>query len=202
MVEHTTNELMHEILCIFSQGSLQSLRNLFMEILNRLHSLLCLFIGSNSHCRLSIKINGVQRSLTTIFAGRNICPQGLNLLFDLIYIDITDNDNSLVIRSIPFMIIRTKCIVLKVIDDGRIADNIAFAILGVRIKFRANDIAHAAIGIVAGTPFFANNTTLGINFFRQEEQTTSPIMHNEECRVNNTLANSWHIRKTINSFVN
>ena len=99
------------------------------------------------------------------------------------------------------MIISTKCIVSEVIDNGRIANNIALAVLRVRIEFGANDISHAAICIIASTPFFTNNTTLCIYLLRQQKQTACPVVHYQQRRVNNSLANGRHVGETINSLV-
>ena len=173
-----------------------------MQIFNGFDGLLCLFVGSNSHSGLAVEIYRIKWPFATVSTCRHVCPEGFNLCFNLVHINIADYDNRLIVRTIPFVVISTECIILKIIDNRCITNDIAFAVLGVRIKFCANDVAHTTSGIVTSAPFFANHTTLCINLFRQKEQAASPIVHHQQRRVNDSLADGRHVRQTINGLVN
>ena len=110
-------------------------------------------------------INRVYRAFTEVLTAWHICPKCFDFCLHRIHIDITDNDNSLIIRTVPFVVIITKRLILKVINDRSISYHITLGILRAGIHFLLHLRPDTPICCTAGTPFFANNSTLGINLF-------------------------------------
>ena len=163
--------------------------------------LLRLFVGNDGNDRFVVVVNRVQGSFAAVGTFGHIRPECFDLCLNGIDVDIADYDNSLVVRSVPLVVVVAERLVGKVIDNGCIANDVAFAVLAVGEHQCAALLPESALRIGSGTPLFADNATFGINLLAEKEQAARPVVHNEQGGVDNTFADSRHIGEAVNGFV-
>ena len=160
-----------------------------------------LVVGYYGNDRLLVVVHGVEGTLAAVLACRHICPQGFYLRLDGIHIDITYHYNGLVIRSVPFLIVRAQSVVSEVVDDCRVANHISLGVLASRVHQRVEGFPHTAVGIRACAPFLADDTALGIYLLGEEEQSASPVVHDEQGGVDDAFARGGHIGEAIDCLI-
>ena len=147
-------------------------------------------------------VDRIDGTFAIVRATRYICPETFDLRLDSIDIDVPDHDDSLIVRSIPFMVVIAERLVFKVVDYCGVADHVAFGILRAGIHFGVHLFPYTAAGSTSGTPFLQNDTTLRINLFVQQQQSAAPVVHHQQRAIHNTLTVRGHIRETVNGLVN
>ena len=113
-------------------------------------------------------IDRVYRTLAEVHTTRHIFPELFDLRLDSIHIDIADNDDRLVVRSVPFMVVVAQRLILEVIDHGRVADHVALCILRTWVHLRVQFFPDTTLRRTTRTPLLQNDTALGIDLFRKQ----------------------------------
>ena len=166
VVEHVASQLTHQIDHVLLRRTLQHLWQLVELILQRDTATFCFGIGHDSNERFVVMVHRIDRALTVVGTTRHLCPEGFDLRFDGINIDITDYDDRLVIRTIPFMVVVPQGLVFKIIDHRRIADHVTLRVLRTRVHLRVHLFPDTTTRRTTRTPFLEDDTTFGIDFFR------------------------------------
>ena len=147
-------------------------------------------------------IDRVDGSLSEVRTTRYIGPEGFDLGFDSIYIDVTDHDDRLIVRSVPFMVVVAQGLVSEVIDDGRVTDHVPFGVLRARVHLRIQFFPDTATCGTTGSPLFEDDTALGVDLFGQQQQTATPVVHHEQSTIYDPGTVGRHVRQAIHSLVN
>ena len=113
-------------------------------------------------------VDRIDRSFAVVGTSGHICPQCFYFRFDGVHIDISDDYDGLVIGSVPFLVIIAQRPVFEIIDDGGVAYDIAFGILGTRVHLRVQFFPYPSASGASCAPFFANDASFGVYLFGQE----------------------------------
>ena len=97
--------------------------------LTHLHLLVLL---KDIDCLRSIR-NLLRNNLRSIGVYLDTTKETLDLCLNMVYINITDNDDSLIVRTIPFLIIGTEGLGLETVDNAHQTDRHTLTILRTRI---------------------------------------------------------------------
>ena len=127
----------------------------------------------------------------------------LDFLLHLINIDIAHNNYCLQVRAIPLLIIVAQVLIREVVYDVHRADRHTVFVLGSLINL-GHSLLHESLNGHTGTtcaPLFVNNTTLLIDFGILKQQIVTPVMQNQQTRVDNALALQWGRTYVINRLV-
>ena len=177
VIEHVASQLADEVEHVFLRRSLHSFGQLVELILHRHAAAFSFFIRHDSHQRFVVVVDRIDRPLAVVGTTRNICPEGFDLRLYGINIDVAHYDDRLVVRTVPFMVVVTQGLISEVIDDGGIADDVTFGVLGTRVHLRVHLFPYTATRCATCTPFLEDDAALCIDLFVQKEQTAAPVVH-------------------------
>ena len=107
-----------------------------------------------------------------------------NLGLNQVHIYITNNDNSLLVRTVPCMVIVPEHLIREVVYDFHSTYRKALTILVARENSRENALVSALLGIGTASPLLVDNTPLLVNFFIGEQKTAGPVTKDEKAGVN------------------
>ena len=140
-------------------------------------------------------------ALSRIFGHFDTTEQLFNACFHLSSVEVTDNDDGLVVGTIPFMVVVAQVLVGEVHNDLHSTNGETVGILAALEHNGDNLLHNTPLCIVASTPFFVDNATLVVDFGFLQEDIASPIVEHPKTRVNQTGVGSGHVRDAINCFV-
>ena len=158
-----------------------------------------LLVLVNDHDGLLVVGDGFLNHLGSIGArSGNALEQLLDLGFDVVNIDITHDDQGLVVGTIPLVVVVAQLVVLEVVDHIHQADGHAAAILRTRVQGLELVLEHALLGIAAQAPLLMNHTALLVDLLVGEQQTTAPVLENQQAGVDGALAGAGHVIDVVN----
>ena len=201
VIEHFAHQVTHSVEHILLCGTLQHLGQLVELILERDTATFGFGVGDDRYERFVVMVDGVDRTLSVVSATRHICPKGLYLRFNTVHVDVADYDDRLIVGTVPFMVVVTECLVLEVIDDGGVADDIAFRVLRTRVHELVQFLPYTSACGTSGSPLLEDHATLGIDLLVQKEQTATPVMHDQQRTIDDTGTVGRHVRETIDGLV-
>ena len=202
VIEHIADQAAQHIDHVCLCGTLEHLGQLIELILHSDTAAFRLGVGNDYYQRFLVVVHRVDRALTIVGTTRYVRPEGFDLRLNTIHIDVTHYNNSLIIRAIPFLIIVTQCLILKIIDHRRVPDHISFRVLRARVHARVHLFPYAPARGASGTPFLQDDATLSVYLLVQKQQAAAPIVHDEQRAIHDTRTISRHIGETIDRLIN
>ena len=160
--------------------------------------LLVLLIDIDS---LLIVGHSLRHHLGRIGIDLDACEEFLDLILHMVHIDITHYDDSLIIRTIPLLIVGTQCLGLEAVDDRHQTDGQTLAILRTRIGLRQGALQHALRGTLTQAPLVVNDVTLLIDLLGLECQAVRPVLQDEQTRVEGGSPLGGNVADTIDCLV-
>ena len=121
------------------------------------------------------------------------CEQFFYFLLRAVYINISDNDDRLVIGTVPLLVIRFQCLGLEVIYNLHLADRHAPTVFAARVKCLEITFEQSRRGRRAQSPFLMNNAAFLVYLFRIECQCTRPVAENEQTGVERRGSDCRHV---------
>ena len=156
-----------------------------------------IFLDVNNH--LIIITYRIVLTLSRILRHRNLREKLLNLLLNLIHVYITYHYDSLQVRTIPFMIVIAQVLIGEIVDDVHRADRHAVFILRTLIDLRHSQL-HQSLHSTSGTtgaPLLMDNTTFLVYLCIFQQQVMTPVVQNEQTRVENAFTFQRNSRNII-----
>ena len=151
--------------------------------------------------RLVIVRNGFRRNQCTVLRQLNGREEVLDLLFNLVYIHVTDDDDGLIVRTVPLLVVSLQEGTLEVVDNLHQTDRHTIAVLRIRIQLGQVALQHTHLGTGAQAPLLVNHATLFFNLLLLQQQTVGPVEENQQTRVHDTLTRGGDIADVIHRLV-
>ena len=107
----------------------------------------------------------------------------LDLSLGLVDIDVTDDDNSLVIGVIPFVVIVDELLTLEVVDDGHQTNRITSSVLRARVEFLEVTLEHTALCGSTETPLLVDDAALFVDLALLQGEAAGPVAEDEQTGV-------------------
>ena len=165
------------------------------------HIVLLLLVNLLREDHLFVVINRIIYTFSRILCLLYLLEDFLYLLLYLIYINITYNDNSLKIGTIPLLVVVTKCLMREVVYNLHCTDWQAFAISAAGEDVCKHALLHTHHSGVASAPLFMDYTTLLVNLLAIECKAVSPVVKYPETRVYSTFNIHWNIVDVVDSLI-
>ena len=121
--------------------------------------------------------------------------------FDVFRVDVADNDDSLIVGTIPSFIIIAESLRCEIVDHFHGTDRQTFAIAVVGIHHRKKVFEDTHLAGHRATPFLMDYAAFLVDFFRVEKKTVGPVVKNQEAGILDTFAGDGYRRNVVNSFV-
>ena len=121
--------------------------------------------------RLSVVGHGLVNQLGLVGRVLDVAEEFLDLSLRAVDIYVADDDESLMIGVIPFMIVVDQLFALEVVDDRHQSDRIAYAIFRSWIELGQVALKHTAGRRGAQTPLLVDDTTLLVDLTLLKRQT-------------------------------
>ena len=125
----------------------------------------------------------------------------LDLVFDGVYIDVSHDNDSLLVGAVPFFIIVTQCLIGEVVHHFHGSDGEAVCILAVLVENGQYGFIHTHHGSHACAPFFVDDSAFLVDFFRIKGQVVGPVVKDQQTGVNYTFAGNGDVIDVIDRFV-
>ena len=168
VVEHVTSQVTHHSEHVLLRGRLHDCGQLVEFVLQCHAAVFRLFVRDDGYERFVVMVNRINGALAVVGTSRHICPECFYFRFDGIHIDISNDYDGLVIGSVPFLVIIAQRLVFEIIDDGGVAYDIAFGILGTRVHFRVQFFPYPTSSCTSCAPFLAYDASFRVYLFGQE----------------------------------
>ena len=126
----------------------------------------------------------------------------LDLGLDVVNIHITDDNQSLIVRTVPLVVVVAQLVVLEVVNNVHQTDGQALAILRAGEQRFELTLEHTHFGTLAQTPLLMDNAALLVNLLVGEQQTAAPVLENQQTRVDGALASAGHVVDVIHGLGN
>ncbi|OPZ96133.1 MAG: hypothetical protein BWY72_01800 [Bacteroidetes bacterium ADurb.Bin416] len=139
-----------------------------------------LWVGENTGDRLLFIRYRVEGALGRIDRGWDIGKQGFDFGFNLVDINVTNHQNCLQVGPVPFFIIITQGFITEVVDDGGVADDVSFGVLGTGHHQFVRGFPQATGGCLALTPFFPDHAAFFVNLIVFKQDKAGPVMQDEQ----------------------
>ena len=160
------------------------------------------FILFDDNNRFFIIIYRIVNPFSCIRLCRYIGKHSLNFRLNSVYIDITYDNNTLQIGTIPLFIVISQSLVFEVHNYIHCTNWEAVCIFCTDKHLRKHFFLHTLHCTHTCTPFFIDNATFFIYLFRIECQVIRPVMKNEKTRVDSTWGSDRDIGNIIDCFIN
>ena len=121
--------------------------------------------------RLSVVGHGLVNQLGLVGRVLDVAEELLDLSLRAVDVYVTDDDESLMIGVIPFMIVVDQLFALEVVDDRHQSDRIAYAIFRSGIELGQVTLKHTAGRRSTQTPLLVDDTTLLVDLTLLKRQT-------------------------------
>ena len=97
----------------------------------------------------------------------------------MVNVYITNNDNSLIIRTIPLTIVSTECFRLTSVDNAHQTDRQTIAILLALIEFRESTLQHELLTYHTHAILVVNHIALILDGLGGKRDAIAPILQDE-----------------------
>ena len=141
-----------------------------------------------------VVVDWIVLPLGSILGHRNRREKLLDFLLHLIHVDIAHHYNSLQVRTIPLVIIVAQILIREVVDHIHRTNGHAVLVLGAAIHLWQRQLHHSLYGTSGTTcaPHFMNHASFLVYLFVFEQQIVTPVVQDEQTRVDNALTLQRH----------
>ena len=145
------------------------------------------------------RFHGDQCTVLRQLDGRE---ERLDLLLHLIDVHVTHNDQRLVVRTVPLLVVSLQEGTLEVVDDFHQTDGHAMTVFRVGVQLRQVALQHTLRGTGTQAPLFVDDATLLLYLLLFQQQTVSPVIENQQTGVDDALTGRRNITYIIHRLVN
>ncbi len=126
----------------------------------------------------------------------------LDFAFDVGRVDVTDYDDSLIVGTIPCLIVVADSLRLEVVDHFHDADRQTMSVFAVGIDGGEEFFEDTHLANHGAAPFFMNHTTFLVDFLGVESKVVGPVVEDKEARVLYALTSHGHVGNVVDSLIN
>ena len=117
--------------------------------------------------------------------------------FHLVDVDVTDNDDSLIVGTVPFVVVVAQVLVGEVHHYFHRTDRQTVGILASCKHLGQDFLYDTPVGVVAGTPLFVYHTALAVYLIVFEQDGARPVVQYEEAGVYQSGVGRGYVRYAI-----
>ena len=125
----------------------------------------------------------------------------MQFLLDGIWVNVTHDDQSLQIGTIPTAVVAAQGLVGEVLHHFHCSDRHTVGVLTALVKGGQCSLDEALAGTAAHTPFLFNDATLLVNFLVLEQEVVAPVVQDEQAGINGSSGLDIYILDIIDGFV-
>ena len=115
----------------------------------------------------------------------------------MVDVDITHNDDSLVVRTVPFMVIVAEFLVLEVVNDRHKTYRQTHTILRTGVQLGQYTLEDTLCGGRTELPLLVDDTAFLVDFLSVEGQSVRPVLKDEDTGVDGTLSCCRYIAHAV-----
>ena len=119
----------------------------------------------------------------------------------MVHIYVAHDDDGLVVRAVPLLIIVGQLLTLKVIHDGHQSDGQSFAVFRAGVHLRKAACLHALLRSLAHAPLVVHDVSLLDDFVFFEQQPVRPVLQDEQAGVDGRSALRGHVAHAVDGLV-
>ena len=142
---------------------------------------------------LFVVVDGVHGPFAEVGAARDVGEDRLDFRLDGVHVHVAHHEHRLEVGAVPFVVEVAQRLVVEVLDDRRVAYHVAHGVLRAGIFLLVGLLPHAAVGSLAGAPFFEYHAALGVDFLGQQGDGVGPVVQHEQGGVDHALAHGGHV---------
>ena len=116
-------------------------------------------------------------------------------------IQITDDDDRLVVGTVPLVVETLQGIVLEALQSVEIADQVAVLVAGSLAESLQELHRRAPRGAVARAELLHDDAALGVDLFGLQRDEVRPVVQDEHCGVDDSLARGRHVGDVVDGVV-
>ena len=131
--------------------------------------------------------------LGRVFRHHDSAEQLLNLPFHLVKVNVANHDYSLIVGTIPFLVVVLQHFRFERVDYLHLAYGHTLAVLAARIESRQVALKHTHDGAGAQSPLLVYHAALLVYLLRVERQSVRPVVEYEQARVDSSAAVCGHV---------
>ena len=113
----------------------------------------------------------------------DIAEESLDFSLYMVYIHITNYNDTLIVGAIPFFIIIPQNLVFEVVDNAHQTDRHSQSILTIGIEHRQIALKHSCRSAGTHTPLLMYYSTLLVNLCGIKSESICPVMEDKQTRV-------------------
>ena len=151
---------------------------------HQLHNILplLLVLVDDDDC-LVVVGHGFVNHRNGVFRHFDAAEHFLYLLFGAVYVNVTNHNDGLVVRSVPLVVVRTQHLGLEVVDYFHSTDRHAPAVLAAGIQLFEVAFEHSLSCGRAQAPLLMDYSALLVNLLGVEGEAVGPVLEYEQARV-------------------
>ena len=180
VVEHTDGCILHEVDEQILDVTLDFIGNGVRLYIHLHNAILHLLILVNDNDGLGIVGHSLSHDGSRILWHLDGREEFLDFLLHLVHVEVTYYDDSLVVGTIPLLVVVAQHLRLEVVDNLHQTDGHAVTILRARIQLGQVALKHSHHGTGTQTPLLMNHTTLLLNLLGLQQQAISPVVQDEQ----------------------
>ena len=171
---------------------------LLEDIGHRVRLFLVLHDGDD---RLGVVLHGNIVALRRVHRLRDGPEDVLDLRLDRVDVDVADDHDTLLVRTVPLLIVVAERLVREVVHDLHQADGHTDRVLVVRVDDRQELLVHTHLGVLAAAPLLVDHAALLVDVFPREEQAVGPVVEDPEAGVDRTRNGHGDVVDVIDGLV-
>ena len=139
--------------------------------------------------------------LRSLGADLDAAEELLHLLLEVVDVDVANDDDGLIVRTIPLLVVLLQGLGLEVVDDAHQSDRHAHTVLraGVHLGQGAGD--HTLRGTLTQSPLIVDDVALLHDLVLLEQQSVGPVLEDEHAGVEGRLTRGGNIADAIDGLV-
>ena len=145
--------------------------------------------------------NGHNLYLRSIGRHLDIAEERLDLAFDVVDVDVANDDDGLVVGTIPLAIVGAQRLRRAAVDDAHQTNGEALAIERTGIELRQQSLKDFLQADDAHAILVVHDVALGIDGFLGERDAVRPVFQNHHAGVDGRLACRGHIGEEVDRLV-
>ena len=150
---------------------------------------------------LGIVGHGLINHLGGVGINLAVFPEVLDDLLAVVHINITHDDDGLVVGTIPLVVIVAQHLRVTAVDDAHQTDGQTLAVFRTWIQTGKEFLDDALRRTFAQLPFLMDDTALFLNLLTLQRKTVRPVFQHEDTRVECRHTLRWHVTDAIHRLV-
>ena len=150
---------------------------------------------------LGIVGHGLINHLGGVGINLAVFPEVLDDLLTVVHINITHDDDGLVVGTIPFVVVVAQHLRVTAVDDAHQTDGQTLAVFRTGIQTGKKFLDDALCGTFAQLPLLMDDATLLLNLLALQRQTVRPVFQHEYARVECSHTLGGHVADAIHRLV-